>query len=158
MKEFIDTYKQLFEIMIENKEMVICVVVTIAVFVFEMVLVYKGKLNFGRSTKKMEKAKAMNHVIKANRIRYSHDSASHRADSEATGLYEADYEYEINGRKKKYGYVDQHFPPMVLELYYIDNPNRVFRQKEGVSGLVIILYIIPIAVLTLLILWLKPQV
>ena len=141
-----DSFKQ-FQELISNINIdpiiMIGVIVIIATFIIECVLLNKGYINTKSSKKKIEQATKLNHIIKAKRISYFDDYQT--ADDMTNSYYHAKYEYTINNKKKKYRYLSKKHPPLILNLYYLHNPNRVFHHEEKTSIFSILFYIIPFA-------------
>lgn len=122
---------------------VIGVIVIIATFIIELVLVRKGYLNFGNNKKKLDKALKLNHQIKAKRISYYDDDVT---GTQVDSWYHAKYEYTLNDKKKIYRYLSRKQPPLILNLYYINNPRKVFHYEDKKSSILdLLIYIIPFA-------------
>lgn len=141
-----DSFKQ-FQELISNINIdpiiMIGVIVIIATFILEFILISKGYLNFSNNKKRMEKALKLNHQIKAQRISYYDDDTT---GTQVDSWYHAKYEYTINNKKKQYRYLSRKHPPLVLTLYYISNPNKVFHYEEKKSSILdLLIYIIPFA-------------
>lgn len=141
-----DSFKQ-FEELIKSINIdpiiMIGVIIIIVTFVIECILLSKGYLNLSSNKKRMEKAVKLNHQIKAQRISYYDD---YKDVSEMNNSwYHAKYEYTINNKKRKYRYLSKKHPPLILTLYYINNPKRVFHYEEKTSIFAILFYIIPFA-------------
>lgn len=141
-----DSFKQ-FQELISNinfdPAIAIGVIVIIVTFVIECILLNKGLINTKSSKKKLERATKLNHIIKAKRISYWDDYKT--ADEMTNSYYHAKYEYTINNKKRKYRYLSRKHPPLILNLYYINNPSRVFHYEEKTSVFSILFYIIPFA-------------
>jgi len=95
------------------------------------ILVYKlfGKLEYKTDIKrKVEKAKAKGNVLKGilvkTKIRHQRNSTKR--------TFRGVYEYEINGKKYHYStfFPDEIQPPRVLNLYYLNSPNKIFCEEE----------------------------
>lgn len=141
-----DSFKQ-FQELISNINIdpviAIGVIVVIATFVMECILLNKGYINLNNSKKKIERATKLNHIIKAKRISYWDDYKT--ADEMTNSYYHAKYEYTINNKTKKYRYLSRKHPPVILNLYYVTNPNKVFHYEEKTSVFSILFYVIPFA-------------
>lgn len=120
------------------------VLVIITTFVIECILLSKGYFKIN-DKKRMEKAIARNHTIKATRVSYWDDYVPGEG-AQVNSWYHAKYEYTINNKKKTYRYLSKKMPPMILTLYYISNPNKVFHYEEKKSSILyLLMYIIPFA-------------
>ncbi|MBQ2946331.1 MAG: hypothetical protein IJY25_03780 [Bacilli bacterium] len=151
-----DSFKQ-FQELISNINIdpviAIGVIVIIATFIIEFVLVSKGYLNFGNSKKKLDKAVKLNHQIKAKRISYYDDDVT---GTQVDSWYHAKYEYTLNNKKKIYRYLSRKQPPLILNLYYVNNPRKVFHYEDKKSSILdLLIYIIPFALGILIINLLK---
>lgn len=122
---------------------VILVFIIILVFIFEIILIKKGILNFKVNEKRIKKAIKLNHIVKAKRISYYDDDTS---GTEVDSWYHAKYEYEMHGKKRIYKYLSRKHPSYEITLYYITNPRRVFHYEEKTSILFLLVYIIPFIV------------
>lgn len=138
-----EQFEQLMSSINFDPTIVIGVIVIIATFIIECVLLNKGYINTKSSKKKIEQATKQNHIIKAKRISYYDDYQT--ADDMINSYYHAKYEYTINNKKKKYRYLSKKHPPLILNLYYLHNPNRVFHYEEKTSVFAILFYIVPFA-------------
>ena len=138
-----EQFRQLISGINFDATIVIGVIVIIATFIIECVLLNKSYINIKSSKKKIEQATKLNHIIKAKRISYYDDYQT--ADDMTNSYYHAKYEYTINSKKKKYRYLSKKHPPLILNLYYLHNPNRVFHYEEKTSVFAILFYIIPFA-------------
>ena len=129
------------------------VITIILTFIIEFVLVHKGYLNFNGNKKKVQKAEKLNHIIKATRIsKWDDDYTGTQVDA----WYHAKYEYVVNDKKRIYRYLSRKNPPLFLNLYYINNPYRVFHDEDKKSSLWdILIIIIPFALGVLIINLLK---
>lgn len=140
-----DSFKQ-FQELISNiniePAILIGVIVIIFTFILEIILISKGYLNFNNN-KRVEKAIKLGHQIKAKRIsHYDDDLTGTKVDS----WYHAKYEYTINEKTKKYRYLSRKHPPLILTLYYLKNPNKVFHNEDKKSSILdLLIYIIPFA-------------
>lgn len=141
--EAFEEFKNLFSGVTIEPSHILVVGIMVAVFVFEMILVYKGVLRFEAGVKRRDKAIASGHVLKARRISYYDDE---RPSDERPGWYHAKYEYAIDGNKRIYRYLSRRFPPFELTLYYLGNPRRPFHYEKKTSCFAILLYVIPVAV------------
>ena len=81
--------------------------------------------------RKVEKAIEKGHVFKGTlkniHVSYGSESEKHsKTDCHAT------YEYEINGKTKKFNalIIDRSTAPDIMNLYYIDNPRKVFSVED----------------------------
>lgn len=142
-----DSFKQ-FEELIKSINIdpiiMIGVIIIIGTFVIECILINKGYFKSNGRKKRMEKAIKLNHVIHARRISKWDDYYPYENSPVDSWCY-AKYEYELNGKKKQYRYMSRSLPPFQLDLYYINNPKRVFHYEEKTSIFAILFYIIPFA-------------
>lgn len=127
---------------------VLVVGIAVGVFIFELVLVKKGILRFETGTKRRDQAIAAGHVVKAKRIRYYDDKET---GHETNSHYYAKYEYTVEGTPRIYRYYSRQFPPVMLTLYYVRNPRRVFHYEKETSLSLLLLYIIPVAIVVLVV-------
>lgn len=107
--------------------MVICIVLT---FVIEIVLIKNNIINIRKNnSEKVEKAKILNHILKAKRIDIWDDGTPGDTDN---SFWHAKYVYNFNSKEYVYRYLGKNYPPMELTLYYINNPRKVFflSRKE----------------------------
>lgn len=146
--EAFEEFKNLFSGITIEPSHILIVGIMVAVFVFEMILVYKGVLRFEAGVKRRDKAIASGHVLKAKRIRY-HDDKEH--GYETNSRYYAKYEYTVEGTPRIYRYCSRQYPPVTLTLYYIRNPRRAFHYEKGTSLSALLLYIIPVAIAVLVV-------
>lgn len=155
-----DSFKQFQELISSinfDPAITIGIIVIVITFVIECILLSKGYINTKSSKKKLERAIKLNHVIKAKRISYWDDYQT--ADEMTNSYYHAKYEYTINNKKKKYRYLSKKHPPLILNLYYINNPNKVFHCEEKRSVFAILFYIIPfvLGIIVIKLLGFNPQ-
>ncbi|MED9978758.1 MAG: hypothetical protein UFP41_00935 [Bacilli bacterium] len=136
-------FQELFSSINFDPVITVGIIVIIAIFIIECVLLNNGYINTRSSKKRVEKAQKLNHIIKAKRISYWDDYKT--SDDRLNSYYHAKYEYTINNKNKKYRYLSKKHPPLILNLYYLHNPNRVFHYEEKTSVFAILFYIIPIA-------------
>lgn len=116
------------------------IVVMIVVFVMEV----KWTRSHAPRNKRVEKALTLGHVVEAKRVKFWNDAIT--SDEWPTSWYHATYAYEVSGRQYEYKYLEHAYPPMVIKLYYMNNPRKPFREKkkQGVIPKILFL-IIPIA-------------
>lgn len=113
----------------------------IFVLIIELILLNKIK----KSNRRVDKAKALGHIVKAKRLEMWHDGQPGEAPSNV--WYYAKYDYEVDGRKYRYRYMSRNVPPMINTLYYINNPRKAFTdEKKSFGFLYIFCMIIPLAV------------
>lgn len=74
--------------------------------------------------KKMETAIALGHVVMAERIKFWDDATP--GEPSASSRYHATYRYVVNGKAYEYRYLGPKYPKEELQMYYIDNPRKVF--------------------------------
>ena len=132
------------QINIEPK-IAIMVISVILTFVFEIILLKKGIINSGKNnSKKVEKAKKLNHIVKAKRVNIWDDGYPNNS---VNYYWHAKYVYNINSKEYVYRYLGKSHPPYELTLYYINNPKRTFCYEEKQSSIFnLIFYVLPIIV------------
>lgn len=141
-----ERFKQLMSSINFDPAVVVGVVAFILTFIIEGILIHKGYFKSNGRKKRMEKAIKLNHVIHARRISKWDDYISGQKTPYDTWCY-AKYEYELNGKKKQYRYMSRLLPPFQLDLYYLNNPNKVFHYEEKKSSILdVFIFIIPFAV------------
>ncbi len=116
------------------------IIAAIVVFVIEIRFFSKK----GRTNKRIETAKILGHTVDAKRIKaWDDDTSGYSVDS----WFHASYEYSVDGKVYKYKYLSKVSPPLVLKLYYKNNPARAFSENEKTQQpLAILIYLVPIAV------------
>ena len=116
------------------------IVVMIVVFAIEI----KWTRSHTPNNKQVEKAINLGHVVEAKRVKFWDDGIT--SAEQPTSWYHAAYTYDISGKQYQYKYLEQVYPPMVIKLYYINNPRKVFRgEKEQGAISKILFLVIPIA-------------
>lgn len=140
--ESFDRFKNIMSSINFELPVVFGVITIIMTFIIEIVLLKKGYFKFDTKKNKMEKAIKLNHVVQAYRIsKYDDDLTGFDVNS----WYHAKYKYKINDKEYTYKYLSKKNPPMTLDLYYINNYNKVFHYEEKKSSVFsIIFYIIPV--------------
>ena len=116
------------------------IAVAILIFILEVRFMRKRK----KRDRRLEKAKQMGHVVQAKRTKaWDDDITGYSVDS----WFHAAYSYEVNGRTYEYRYMGKKVPPLLINLYYIDNPARAFTGEEKKErALSILLLLFPIVV------------
>ena len=107
-------------------------VVVIAVTVILFILEVRWSHAHPPRSRRVEKAMALGHVVTAKRLKYWDDGVA--PDEKTTSHYHAAYAYEVAGKQYQYKYLERAVPPVQIQLYYLDDPGRVFRSKEKRSG------------------------
>lgn len=144
MNEFLGLIEEFFT-SVFNFNVFVGIIAAIVVLAIEIVYMNKH----GKSNKKVEKAKQLGNVVTAKRIKMWNDDIT--GTSVDSWVY-ATYVYEIRGRTYQYKYMDRQTAPITLELYYIDNPRKVFTGKEKKNAFISLLfYLVPIAVAVIII-------
>lgn len=139
MDEFVDLINEFFN-SVFNINVFVGIVAAIFVLVLEIIYINKHS----KSNKKVEKAKQLGNVVIAKRIKMWNDDIT--GTSVDSWVY-ATYTYEVRGKSYQYKYMDRQTAPITLELYYIDNPRKVFTGKEKRNTIISLLfYLLPIAV------------
>ncbi|MDI9518037.1 MAG: hypothetical protein QM266_01780 [Bacillota bacterium] len=114
-----------------------------------------NKVNYLLSwDRKGEKAKEKGNVIEATLIDVWKEV------TESSWYYHATYEYiDLKGKKKKYYcfFIDPNYPSKKMELYYLDNPKKLFSvdeyHYENHKGIILIpIWVLPwvLAVITMM--------
>ena len=124
MTEFVEMMRE-FATSVFNFNAFIGIVVMIVVFVMEI----KWTRSHTQSNKQVEKAVHLGHVVEAKRVKFWDDGIT--PDEQPTSWYHATYTYNISGKQYQYKYLEHAYPPMVIKLYYIDNPRKVFRGEKS---------------------------
>ena len=101
---------------------IIGIIVGIAIFV--ILLRWIDEVESRNKKKKMEMAIALGHVVMAERTKFWDDAAP--GESPATSRYHATYRYVVNGKKYEYRYLGAKYPKEEIQMYYINNPRKVF--------------------------------
>lgn len=103
-----------------------------------------------RRAERREEAIKNKRVIKAQRVKYSVIRGAERGESDD---YHGVYEYEVDGRKKKYSITAHYDIPLVLHLYYDKSPEQVFSDYDksrlgysvgillGIAAVILILFL-----------------
>ena len=88
-------------------------------------LIIQVRLAYRRTSrnKKKEKAIELGHAVTAQRIKFRDDKGP--ADV-GDACYRADYEYAVDGKKYEYRYFGLKYPEDKIQMYYINNPRKVF--------------------------------
>ena len=91
------------------------------------------------SNKQVEKAVNLGHVVEAKRVKFWDDGIT--PAEQPTSWYHATYTYDISGKQYQYKYLERVYPPMVIKLYYINNPRKAFRgeRKQGAISKILFL-------------------
>ena len=139
MTEFIELIEE-FGTSVFNFNAFVGIIVMIVVFVIEI----KWMRSHTPGNKQVEKAINLGHVVEAKRVKFWDDGIT--SAEQPTSSYHATYTYDISGKLYQYKYLERAYPPMVIKLYYINNPRKVFRGERKQSAISKILFlIIPIA-------------
>ena len=116
----------------------------IAVMIILFVIEVKWTRSHTPSNKRVEKAIQLGHVVEAKRVKFWDDAIT--PDEQSTSWYHAAYAYEVSGKQYTYKYLEHKYPPMVIKLYYMNTPRKVFRGEKKPSAISkILFFIIPIA-------------
>ena len=153
MGELSEQFEQFINILKEFKE--ICdwrIIVSIAVGIVVFIVQIRWMNRRGElKDPKVEKAKALGHVVQAKREKYWNDDTPGDWNM---SKYHATYSYEVNGKKYEYRYLEHEVPPTFINLYYINNPRKVvgdYKKKEYPG----IFYFLPIIVTVALVVFLN---
>ncbi|MFI3173501.1 MAG: hypothetical protein R3Y58_14200 [Eubacteriales bacterium] len=94
----------------------------------------------------IEKAKVEGHVLEGKRIKLVQTRRKHKKGNERR--YISTYEYIYNGQTYTGKVSTLHArPPVNVEFYYKNNPNKVFTEySRNVNVLHLLLYIIPLGI------------
>ena len=140
-----ERFKNLISQIDIDPKIAIMVVSVILIFVFEIILLKKGIINDRKNNgKKVEKAKRLNHIVKAKRVNVWDDGYPNNS---VNSYWHAKYVYNINSKEYVYRYLGKSHPPYELTLYYINNPKRTFFYEEKQSSIFnLIFYLLPIIV------------
>lgn len=88
-------------------------------------IVYMIKFKPDKKNRKIEEAIRRGHVVKGvNNGRW--DGHNNRLRDVKDDTYDAEYVYEVNGKKMIYKYTGHTLPPSTISLYYLGNPKKVF--------------------------------
>lgn len=110
-------------------------------YVIDILLYKKVTYRFEREHK-CEIARNRNHVIKATLCKKFPTGKVSEYD------WHAIYKYSLNGQEKKYKafFKNPNEPPLILYLYYVNNPKKLFSMNEyywnGCKGLIEFLVVI----------------
>lgn len=114
-------------------------IVVIVLFVLEIILLKKHRPR----NKQVEKAVAMGHVVKAKRTQAWDDDLTRTSTS---SYIHATYVYEVDGKEYRYHYLKRAAAPLILTLYYLNNPSHAFTGEEKRNPILgLLFYIVPIA-------------
>ncbi len=139
MSDFLGLIDEFF-ISVFNFNVFVGIVVAIVVLISEIIYMRE----YTKCNKKVEKAKQLGNIVTAKRVKTWNDDIT--GTSVDSWVY-AIYIYEVNGKTYQYKYMDRQTAPITLELYYIDNPRKVFTGKEKKNAILSLLfYLLPIAV------------
>ena len=141
-----EQFKNLISQIDIDPKIAIMVVSVILTYVFEIILLKKGIINDRKNNgKKVEKAKRLNHIVKAKRV--DKWCQWDESKTEPYSFWHAKYVYTINSKEYIYKYFRRIHPPYELTLYYINNPKRTFCYEEKQSSIFnLIFYVLPIIV------------
>ncbi len=112
------------------------IVVMIVLFVIEV----KWTRSHTPRNKRVEKALKLGHVVEAKRVKFWDDAIT--PDERSTSWYHATYAYEASDKQYTYKYLEHEYPPMVIKLYYRNNPRKVFREEKKPGAISKILFLI----------------
>ena len=107
-----------------NRKIYICAAVIILTLIAEAVYVHT-KNPKSKYEKKIDEAVARGHVIEANLDSYI-SSGEYRHETNKVGT--ALYEYWFDGERKTKEFVIKTDPPQKINMYYIDDPNKMFSD------------------------------
>ena len=120
-------------------------VISLAITVILFILEVRWSRAHPPRSRRAEKAKALGHVVTARRVKYWDDGVS--PDEKTTSQYHATYAYEVAGKQYQYKYLERAVPPVQIQRYYLDHPDRAFRGAAKRSPLLqIFLLLFPILV------------
>ncbi len=92
-------------------------------------MVFMIKFRPDKKNPKIDEAIRRGHVVKGvNNGRWN--GHNNRLRDVKDDTYDAEYVYEVNGKKMIYKYTGHTLPPSTINLYYLDNPKKVFPGME----------------------------
>ena len=118
-KEFFYMFKE-FWTTVFDFNILIGIIAGIATLVIQVRIINKLQSR----NKKKEKAIALGHVVMAKRTKFYNDGAP--GEASANSRYHATYRYVVNGKEYEYRYLGAKYPEEEIQMYYIDNPRKVF--------------------------------
>ncbi|MBO4988670.1 MAG: hypothetical protein J6C63_07490 [Lachnospiraceae bacterium] len=124
-KEFTNTLEE-FGAFVSEAGMGIFIGVAAAILVF----IVEVKWMNARKRKRTKKDEAieLGHIVNGQRIKFYDDTMP--GESSVGKHYHATYSYEVGGKGYQYRYFGAKFPPEQLEMYYINNPRRLFSDLD----------------------------
>ena len=119
----------------------------LAVLIFELILTHR---NLGKKNreKRLKDLKSSGHLVKAQRVSQWKDGDK----SEVNDYVHATYTYVVNGVKYRFRYLYRQVPPLIITLYYKNNPanarwtETMFQEKGIVSVVKLLMPVIVAAV------------
>ena len=125
--------------------MLLGVLTTICLFVWELVLLHRGEICLD-GTRKLKLAEQRGHVVQGTLVdaHRFHQDRGESSNDRSMGVYR----YTVDGitRRKRLRSTAIN-PPHEVTFYYVRNPRRVFAKsqvKEKVSPLALLIYIVPL--------------
>ncbi|MBB5262918.1 hypothetical protein HNP82_000012 [Catenibacillus scindens] len=114
----------------------------LAVAILFFVLEIKIFRSYKRKNRRRERAASLGHVVQAMRVKtWDDDTTGYSVDS----WFHARYVYEVDGRKYTCRYMRKVTPPVMLTLYYLNNPKKAFTGEEKESRfLPVVCLVLPI--------------
>ena len=95
-------------------------------------IIFMIKFKPDKKNPKIDEAIRRGHVVKGvNNGKW--DGHNDRLRDVKDTSYKAEYVYEVNGKKMIYKYTGHTLPPSTINLYYLDNPSKVFPGMEMTS-------------------------
>ncbi len=131
MSESAGKYKEFFYMLkefwttVSDFNVFICIIGIIVGFALLVILLRRISEKESRNKKKkMDTAIALGHVVMAERIKFWDDATP--GEPSASSRYHATYRYVVNGKAYEYRYLGPKYPKEEIQMYYIDNPRKVF--------------------------------
>lgn len=115
-----------------------------------LAILFMIKFRPDKKNPKIDEAIRRGHVVKGvNNGKW--DGHNNRLRDVKDNTYDAEYVYVVNGKKMIYKYTGHTLPPSTINLYYLDDPRKVFPGMDmstwgrDISGLrYALVYILPL--------------
>ena len=144
MSDFLNLIEE-FKTSVFNFNVTCGIIAGIIVLIIEIIFIRKHE----KKDKRKETALRKGHVIQARQISMWDDGTT---ETSLNSYYYAKYQYCFSGKNYIYKYMGKKFPPVDISLYYKNNPHHVWSDLEKKqSPLTIFLYLIPLAVIIIVI-------
>lgn len=122
--EFFCMFKEFWTTVFDFKVFIGIIAIIVGFAIFVILLRWVDDVESRNKKKKMEKAISLGHVVMAERIKFWDDAEP--GESPATSRYHATYRYVVNGKKYEYRYLGAKYPIEEVQMYYINNPRKVY--------------------------------